>query len=963
MIATACLLVNSRFSVLRSSLDWCSRRVRVHGISIPALCWFLLFTASQIIAADPKDPPRAHDPRLEVQLFAASPDIVHPVNLDFDSKGRLLVIESHTHFRPPNYDGPKFDRIRMIEDTDGDGKADKFTTFFEGTTFTMDIAAHFDGSIYIATRNEILRLVDKDGDGKADEQKRVVFLETKGNYPHNGLSGLAFDFAGNLYFGMGENIGASYRLIGSDGSEFKEEGEGGNIFWCTADGKKLRRVATGFWNPFGVCRDIFGRVFAVDNDPDAMPPCRMLHVVEGGDYGYQYRYGRTGRHPFQAWNGQLPGTLPMVTGVGEGPCEILSYESDGLPQEYLGNLLVTSWADHRVERYPLKERGASYQAERQPFVQGGKDFRPVGLAVAPDGSLFVSDWVLVDYQLHKRGAIWHIKPKDEIKPDRPMDPRKALLTRHRPLREAAARTLIKEEKGKKLLHKQLVHKDVRVRATCVNCLNDRLDLPELSALAAKEPVTALRAMEVRGIIQRGGDGRSFFDPKQPAAVRFEAGGALNQEEDHRDIFKLFKDEDPFLRHAAIFMQGTRNFAVDLPSVKDVKERIGILLDQRARGNSEIVGEFLKDPQEDVRFLAVKWIADQKLTKYRPQIVEALKNPQLSPRMLFAYSTALARIDNQDVNETRMADYFVTRLEEEGGAPVLRARLLQLVPATHAKLSVDLLARLLKDKDEQVQREVVRVLCEHPAPGRFKILLETARNADCKDLVRAQALAGLGERSQEMVDDLIALAEKDDVLRGEVLRNLVCVVLTPGQRERVEAWKKNPSTTALVDRVLGQKFWQDRPAAEDGAAWLKWLEGPADAEAGRRIFFHAKLGGCFRCHRVDGRGQDVGPDLSSIGQAERRNILESILQPSNSIAPHYQVWQMETADGKLHTGMLTRTYLDEYTYLDPKGALFKLKTTDIVENKAVPTSIMPNGLVDMMTDQELRDLLAYLGGRK
>ena len=129
-----------------------------------------------------------------------------------------------------------------------------------------------------------------------------------------------------------------------------------------------------------------------------MPPCRMVHVVEGGDYGFQFRYGRSGKHPFQSWNGELPGTLPMMTGVGEAPCEILSYESDGLPEEYRGELLVTIWADHRVERYRLKPHGASFKADRLPFIQGGKDFRPVGLATAPDGSLFFSDWVMTRLQ-------------------------------------------------------------------------------------------------------------------------------------------------------------------------------------------------------------------------------------------------------------------------------------------------------------------------------------------------------------------------------------------------------------------------------------------------------------------------------------------------------------------------------------------------------------------------------------
>src|SRR5262249_41631411 len=148
------------------------------------------------------------------------------------------------------------------------------------------------------TRNEILRLRDTRGDGRADDSRRLVFLDTAGNYPHNGLSGLTFDGRGDLYFGLGENLDAPYKLIRSDGSTLTRGGEGGGIFWCTADGRKLRRVATGFWNPFGTCRDVFGRLFAVDNDPDAMPPCRLVQVVEGGDYGFQFRYGRSGRHPF-----------------------------------------------------------------------------------------------------------------------------------------------------------------------------------------------------------------------------------------------------------------------------------------------------------------------------------------------------------------------------------------------------------------------------------------------------------------------------------------------------------------------------------------------------------------------------------------------------------------------------------------------------------------------------------------
>src|SRR6185369_7736902 len=136
----------------------------------------------------------------------------------------LLVVESHTHFRPAKYAGPKHDRIRAFEVTNRGGRADKITTFFEGTDHTMDVAVHPDGSVYVATRNEILRLRDTKGTGVADEKTRIAFLDTKGDYPHNGLSGLCFDSKGELTFGMGENLGAFYTLIGPDGKKFSGEG-------------------------------------------------------------------------------------------------------------------------------------------------------------------------------------------------------------------------------------------------------------------------------------------------------------------------------------------------------------------------------------------------------------------------------------------------------------------------------------------------------------------------------------------------------------------------------------------------------------------------------------------------------------------------------------------------------------------------------------------------------------------
>jgi putative membrane-bound dehydrogenase-like protein len=838
----------------------------------------VLLGAPLAVAQPPKPaPPVAADPRLVVTRFAAAPDIVHPIAADFDAKGRLLVVESHSHFRPAKYNGPKFDRIRVIADTNGDGTADTFTTFAEGFTATMDLAVAPDGSVYVATRNEILRLRDTNSDGTADEQQRLIFLDTKGNYPHNGLCGLCFDSKGNLNFGMGENLGEPYTLIGADGTWLAGGGEGGNVYHCTADGKKLRRVATGFWNPFGACRDSSGRLLVVDNDPDASPPCRMLHVVEGGDYGFQFRYGRAGRHPFQAWNGELPGTLPMVAGTGESPCEVVCYTSAGLPAEYRGELLVPAWADHRVERYTLKPKGASVTAERKPFIQGGTDFYPSGLAVAPDGSLFVTDWGSKSYELHGKGAIWHIRWKD-AKPTKP-------VAKPKP---------------------------------------------------APEP------------------------PPPPLP-------------DDATLLPHFADPDPFVRHAAVQKLAGKPELVkslDLKELTSPQQRLGLLLTEKTIGRTNRLAAYLADADADVRFLAIKWVSDDRLTEFRPHLLQLLQKPNLDPREFVGLSTALARLDGQPVTDSALADYFVARLADPQTPAGTRLLALRSIPATHGQLKTEHLVGFLKHENPAFRIEALRALKDRGDAKAAAAVEAVARDEQQPVAVRAQALvtlAAMNHRTVAYTDFLIGLvAGKDSALQQEALRSLVGVKLAPQQMDRLKGLPVPalpPGGRGALARLNGQPIHDPRPDTKALDAWLKFLDGPADPEAGRRVFEHSQLAGCFKCHRVEGRGANVGPDLSLIGRTERKWILESLLQPSAVVAPHYQAWTIRTTDDRTLTGLLVRTYLDESEYIDENGNRFVVRATEVESITAAKTSIMPEGLLTGLTDQEIRDLLAYLASRQ
>jgi len=360
-------------------------------------------------AASPKIAiPTVNDPQLKLQLLAAEPDIVTPVGIAIDSRERIFVIESHTHFPKKDYPGPKSDQVKIFTDSAKDGKFDKVSVFANGFRFAMNLRFSPAGELYLVHRNGVIILRDRDKDGICDEQKSIVQMDTPGNYPHDGLGGIAFSSDGWLYIGMGENLGEKYTIKGSDGSSHSGGGEGGNVFRCKLDGSQLQHVATGFWNAFALEFNRAGHLFCVDNDPDSRPPCRLIDVVQGGDYGYRFRYGRSGLHPFTAWNGELPGTLPMVAGTGEAPSGILDCDRATLPSKYYGGLFVTSWGDHRLEFYRPVPNGASLRAEREVVVQGDEWFRPVAIAPAPDGSIYFTDWVDADYSVHGKGRIWKL---------------------------------------------------------------------------------------------------------------------------------------------------------------------------------------------------------------------------------------------------------------------------------------------------------------------------------------------------------------------------------------------------------------------------------------------------------------------------------------------------------------------------------------------------------------------------
>jgi len=849
---------------------------------------FILFSSVCAIAlratAAPESPVVA-DSALRVQLFAQEPLVKHPIGATFTADGRLLVIESHTHFRPKDYTGPTHDRILSLEDSDGDGAADKAGVFFEGTDMTMDLATAPDGSVYVSTRDEILRLRDEDHDGAADKvDRRLVFLDSRSRYPHNGLSGLAFDKSGGLYFGMGENLGEAYTLLGSDGVKLSDQGEGGNIWHTDKDGRALRRVATGFWNPFGVCVDPQGNVFATDNDPDSRPPCRLHHVIENGDYGYQFRYGRSGLHPFISWNGELPGTLPMLAATGEAPCGVKYYAPSptsgfrGLPALWHGTLLVASWADHAIDSYHLPDSAhASDTAKRTPFVQGGADFRPVAIAVAPDGSLFITDWVKREYELHGTGRVWRVRAKED----------------------SVLRGSYAEISGITHLQRQL------------------------GKIAGARKVTPLRAAE-------------WLNDADP--WRFSTA-----------VTRVSKDAD-----LLSIMSGNR-----LPYPR---QRAGLLLAlrQAAPGNRPAnapgAADFLNDSDATVRLLALKWITDLRIKDAKGAVEKILSDENVTPELFYGAITALGQIESGEVKEADLVKHLKAQISDPSTPPGIKRLALSILPDRERNVLARELEPLLQHKETRFRVWIVHILGTLRDQGRLPMLRALLFDPAQPEAVRAAALEYLAVEHAD-IEPLLKSAKS----AGARFQRAAAVAL-----EGAALTDEEKEIAAQLSEKRGHMSPQ-RPAFTDLAGWNSFLDsvpGKPDIQHGREVFLSPRLGGCTLCHRADGLGAGAGPDLSTIGSTQSPDyILESILQPSKDVAPRYESFSLQTTNGQTRVVFQLMERGGTHTYVGLDGRPFDVKIEDLLRRDRLPVSIMPEGLLGRLTDEEAKDLLAFLKSRK
>ena len=361
------------------------------------------------------DYPHVLDNSLRIDLVREDPDIVTPIGIAIDAEDRIFVLESHTHSPPEEYNGPETDKIKVFKDVNGDGELELTSVFAEGINDGMNLTFGPDGHLYVVSSQAVTRFLDYDQDGVHDSAEVILeLIEPDNVYDHAALLGISANRDGWLYVSRGNTGSKAWKLVGTDSSYVKGYGDGGNVVRSRLDGSNVQEVATGFWNPFDLAFDKQGRLLLIDNDPDSRGPNRLVDVVKGGDYGYKSLYGGSGIHPYVAWNGELPGTLPYAVGLGEAPSGMLDTRHTSLPTTYQNSFLVTIWEESKIVAVHLEENEGMLSGTVTDVIQGGGTFRPVAFASDSKGNVYFTDWVIREYPNHGRGRLWKITAEPSI---------------------------------------------------------------------------------------------------------------------------------------------------------------------------------------------------------------------------------------------------------------------------------------------------------------------------------------------------------------------------------------------------------------------------------------------------------------------------------------------------------------------------------------------------------------------
>jgi len=944
----------------------------------------------------------------EVTLFASEPLVRQPCSMAFDEQGRLFV-GMGPQYRNPKPETPG-DSVVIVQDTDGDGRADRIKEFATGFNAVQGLAWH-GRDLWIANAPDLTLVRDLDGDDEADEYVKVY--TDLGNLEH-GLHGLNWAPDGKLYMSKGNSKGlnqpgryapkafrelwglkapadvpdmpASVTSGKNDYSRAYHDpaddwGLDGGVLRCDDGGKNLEIVARGFRNPWDITFDSGFSWIGTDNDQTTGD--RVFMPFYGAHFGWNHPWSSHWGSDPHAPTAPVSGPLFEGSGTGTVFCQSLQF-----PPEYRGAFFVNDWLLKTTYLWRPQWDGAMLRPSGggfTPFIEGGSSlFRPTDMEFGPDGALWVLGWSSgygaewKDKQLTNEGRIFRVVWKDA--------PAVAPLM-SKPLTDFSMGELL-----------------------------DEFDSPL--------PVRRINAQDE--LVRRG-------DAVQQRLVERLSGGKLSENQETWTVWALGRIPNAASLAAFLhdLLQTESNASLNL-KIQAVR-----VLAYRAKqhGQTDRLTECLRvaqqHPQPRVRFAGVQAVHEARQRALVPALLEQLQR-ETDATIFYAGWQGLRALSS--IAELR-------ELLSDSRSAVRRAALLALLESL-AATQPEVRALAEKDKDADVRQVAELWLAKvaggsspeirgrslqiasaganseqknHPVPTG----IATVRNLKVENGATYKVVPGgftvdtpvYVDRSYRLSTvprelegaDLIQTANNDDDSRSEqwlsadaIVPVRVWVGIDVRQKTApswvMKSFQKVPHTAA-IDEGAKFNFYERTFAAgrvelggntDDGNGGAKGnyivavaplplikqstkatldaslaLLARGDRDRGELLFLRSQGAGCGKCHSLDQAKNGFGPNLSSIGlRANARHIVQSIVEPSAVITEGFNQLTVVTDQGRVISGVLLEESGLTLSLGQSSGERVDIPKSAIEERNTSHVSAMPE-MAENLTQQQVADLATFL----
>jgi putative membrane-bound dehydrogenase-like protein len=956
----------------------------------------------------------------DAQLVAAEPLVRQPVAIEFDDRGRLWVVQylqypnpaglkrvkvdrySRTVYDrlpdPPPGGTPGNDRVTILTDTDGDGRADSAKDFVAGLNLASGLAFGYDG-VFVLNAPYLLFYPDRNRDDVPDADPDVLLTGFGLEDAHSVANSLAWGPDGWLYGTQGSTVTAHVR-----GIEFQQ-----GVWRYHPVSHRFELFCEGGGNSWGLDFDAHGELLYSTN----FGPYVMLHGVQGAYYWKNFGKHGALHNPYTfGYFDHVPHTNFTGGHVTDGG---IVYQGDLFPPQFRGRYIAADLLGHAVYWHTLAPRGSTFSSAHGGTLLAANDtwFAPSDVTVGPDGAVYVADWHDArtahpdpDAEWDRsNGRIYRIQPRSAVRPPT------------RDLRDASDSELIHElastnewyarharrhlaERAAKRPNPQTVARlaGFVLRDAKAGTVNSRTskpratDVPSLQALWAlhcvgglDEPVS-LQLLDHHSADVRAWTVRLMGDEPQvadtiaqkfallaahdpsvlvrrqlactakrlPPAASLPIIAALARHAEDADdpyvplLIWWALEQNALPARAAVVGQWTMPWVWQTPLARDfllprLVRRYAAETD--AAGGESCLMILTAAPSAKARQPLLAALDEGWRGRAReaetPQALVALVNAAWqSDRDDAVLARLAARLGNTDVADYLLARALDNRLDDKARLAAIDV----LADVCPPALLVRLTPLISKGAGEPLQSAALRAL----ARGNDTNLAET--------ILAAYGGMPAALRSQAR-DVLLAKRPWAGLLLERVARGELDPQEIPVEQLRVVASHGDADLDALV-----RKYWGAiQPATtEERLAVARRLNNDlraADghAQPGRELFGKH----CGTCHTLFGEGEKIGPDLTHANRRDRAFLLNSIVDPNAVVRKEYTNYTVQTGDGRVLSGLIVDQDAGNLTLLTAKNERLRLPRSQIESLAESPNSLMPDNIAEQLTPQNLRDLFAWL----